>query len=58
MTTKYRKENVKTKTVDFQRKDWDLYQFSKTFNFTCWVMEELRKKKEKQDEANDQMQQG
>ena len=40
----YRKANVKTKTVDFQRKDWDLYQYSKTFNFTCWVMEELRKK--------------
>lgn len=44
----YRKANVKTRTVDFQLKNKDLYQFSKTFNFTCWVMEELRKKMERE----------
>lgn len=49
MTLKYRKANVKSRTVDFQKKDWDLYEYSKTFNFTSWIMTKLREKLEHND---------
>ena len=49
MTIKYRKENVKSRTVDFQKKDRDLYEYSKTFNFTSWIMTKLRHEMEHND---------
>lgn len=49
MTIKYRKANVKSRTIDFQKKDLDLYEYSKTFNFTAWIMTKLREELEQYD---------